>query len=371
MGWFWADAPTSSASAPASTSQATKPSHHPKMMAGNLEIPPECPMHRPKDPSAAPPPPPPPPPTNNILSTSFQTHSSDAIPDFQPAEQHVEPTASRPWSSYLNPLNMMPKLSNTPAPQQKSSLPTSRVISSIPKGTHPSEGNWEYPSPQQMYNAMLRKGYDDTPEDAVEDMVDVHNFLNEGAWQEIVGWEKQFAGSIWRSVKIAGKGGNTDSQDEGEGVMGSILGQSTSFSGSGSGEVEAQARPRLLRFQGRPGDLSPKARMYHYLGMVFPQFGNMPFDRHDWYVQRSTTATEGTDEAKEEVRYVIDYYAGETGPTGESIFYLDVRPAIDRPRALFELGIRYGGEIWWKASGGAVREEERRRKQAEREGFSF
>ncbi|EGX46641.1 hypothetical protein AOL_s00097g545 [Orbilia oligospora ATCC 24927] len=359
MGWFWADAPTSSASASTSASQTAKPPHHPHKMAGNMDIPPECPMHRPKDPAATAPPPPPP--TNNILSTSFQTHSSDAISELQPVEQHAEPTASRPWSSYLNPLNMMPKLSNTPAPQQKSSLPTSRIISSIPKGTHPSEGNWEYPSPQQMYNAMLRKGYDDTPEDAVEDMVDVHNFLNEGAWQEIVGWEKQFAGSIWRGVKIAGKGGLGTADKEEEGGV---------FENNVSREVEVQARPRLLRFQGRPGDLSPKARMYHYLGMVFPQFGNMPFDRHDWYVQRSTSESEGTDGNKEEVRYVIDYYAGETGPTGESIFYLDVRPAIDRPRALFELGIRYGGDIWWKASGGAVREEERRRKQAEREGFS-
>ena len=44
-----------------------------------------------------------------------------------------------------------------------------------------------------MYNAMLRKLYDDTPEDVVESMVAVHNFLNEGAWAEIEGWEARFA----------------------------------------------------------------------------------------------------------------------------------------------------------------------------------
>jgi cytochrome c heme-lyase len=32
-----------------------------------------------------------------------------------------------------------------------------------------------------MYNAMLRKGYQDTPVDAVKSMVAVHNYLNEGA----------------------------------------------------------------------------------------------------------------------------------------------------------------------------------------------
>ena len=97
----------------------------------------------------------------------------------------------------------------------------------------------------------------------------------------------------------------------------------------------------------------------------------MPFDRHDWYVLRSTSGDGNEDGDKAEVRYIIDYYSGPPSPTGESIFFLDVRPAIDRPRALFEMGIRYGGEFWWKASGAEVREAERRRKQMEKEAESF
>lgn len=60
-----------------------------------------------------------------------------------------------------------------------------------------------------MYNAMLRKGYDKTPEDAVEVMVAVHNFLNEGAWQEIEGWERRFSGGIskgWRACRRGEEG---------------------------------------------------------------------------------------------------------------------------------------------------------------------
>ncbi|KAK6539939.1 holocytochrome c synthase [Orbilia ellipsospora] len=363
MGWFWADSPTTSSSS--ASAKPTKPPHHPHMMSSSAEIPPECPMHQSRNLATTTPPP------TSTPTPTLQPHSSDTISQHQPSiqtAQDAEPTASRPWSSYLNPLNMMPKLANTPAPEQKFTLPTERVVSSIPKGHHASEGNWEYPSPQQMYNAMLRKGHDDTPEDAVESMVDVHNFLNEGAWMEIIGWEKQFAGSLWRGVKIAGRGGDEEScaivdreDAEREYANGGLKKE--------GGEVVKAVKPRLLRFQGRPGDMSPKAKMYGVLGLVFPQFGSIPFDRHDWYVLRSIPGNE--EGKKTEVRYVIDYYSGAEGPDGEPVFYLDVRPALDRPRAIFELGIRYGGEFWWKASGGEVREAERRRRQMEKEAGSF
>ena len=38
--------------------------------------------------------------------------------------------------------------------------------------------------------------------------------------------------------------------------------------------------PRLKRFQGRPNDHSPKARLLNLLGY------KLPFDRHDWVVDR-------------------------------------------------------------------------------------
>jgi hypothetical protein len=85
-----------------------------------------------------------------------------------------------------NPLNQIPELAQARAPNQTTDLPLSRTESSIPKDT---SAKWEYPSPQQFYNALVRKGWE-TPEEHVETMVDIHNFLNEQAWMEVLKWEK-------------------------------------------------------------------------------------------------------------------------------------------------------------------------------------
>lgn len=45
----------------------------------------------------------------------------------------------------------------------------------------------------------------------------------------------------------------------------------------------------------------------------------LPFDRHDWIVDRC-----GTD-----VRYVIDFYTGAAQPLVPVSMHLDVRPALD------------------------------------------
>jgi cytochrome c heme-lyase len=87
----------------------------------------------------------------------------------------------------LNPLNQMPSLSQTPAQNQTISLPLSRTESSIPRDRG---AKWEYPSPQQFYNALVRKGWE-TPEEHIETMVEIHNFLNEEAWEEIKKWERR------------------------------------------------------------------------------------------------------------------------------------------------------------------------------------
>lgn len=86
-----------------------------------------------------------------------------------------------------NPLNQMPHLAQVRAPNQSIDLPLSRTESSIPRD---GSEKWEYPSPQQFYNALVRKGWE-TPEEHVETMVDIHNFLNERAWMEVLKWEKR------------------------------------------------------------------------------------------------------------------------------------------------------------------------------------
>lgn len=87
----------------------------------------------------------------------------------------------------LSPLNQMPQLAQAPAPNQTIELPTERTESSIPRDT---SAKWDYPSPQQFYNALVRKGWE-TPEEHVETMVEIHNFLNEQAWFEVLKWEKR------------------------------------------------------------------------------------------------------------------------------------------------------------------------------------
>ena len=58
------------------------------------------------------------------------------------------------------------------------------------RGNDEGGGVWEYPSPQQFHNALVRKGME-TKEEDVEMMVQIHNFLNERAWDEVVRWEKR------------------------------------------------------------------------------------------------------------------------------------------------------------------------------------
>ncbi|KAF9575557.1 holocytochrome c synthase [Mortierella alpina] len=169
----------------------------------------------------------------------------------------------------LNPDNNIPNLAQAPLPDQEIPLPTERVISSIPRAKAEEESNWEYPSPQQFYNALRRKGWE-TPESAIETMVDIHNWMNEEAWAEVMKWEKEHSDTC--------------------------------------------CDPKLLRFQGRPQELSPKARIMSFFGAP------KPFDRHDWVIDR----------CGKEVRYVIDYYGGDDDVVNDvPVFHLDVRPALD------------------------------------------
>ncbi|ODV81606.1 holocytochrome-c synthase [Suhomyces tanzawaensis NRRL Y-17324] len=275
MGWFWAD----TAAAPsAGTSAAKCPIDHTPKPSG-------CPIdHTPKPASGCP-----------IDHTSIS--KSDASASQCPVDHEV-----------LNPMNNMPHLSSEKAPGQKITLSTERTISSIPRGESEDQGLWEYPSPQQMLNAMLRKGKGDgIPEDAVESMVDVHNFLNEGAWVQILDWESEHTS-------------------------------------------ETKVEPRLKKFTGRPHDLSPRAQMYMWLGKIFPETFNTvpPFDRHDWTVLRSL----GREKGWKEVRYVIDYYgAPDDEDTGMPAFMLDTRPALDSFDSAFARMKRWGVPVWKRAMG--------------------
>jgi cytochrome c heme-lyase len=160
---------------------------------------------------------------------------------------------------------MFSDLSQDRAENQSVTLPTEREPSTIPKGS--GEGNWEYPSPQQMYNALLRKGYTDTDAGAVESMVSVHNFLNEGAWAEIVEWERRFGRGL-------GKGWDMCKRGEEGSMAGANLEQ-------GANEEEV-VQPKLIRFMGRPKEMTPKAAMIQVMGWIYPSaFGYVLFLCYD------------------------------------------------------------------------------------------
>ncbi|KAI5248214.1 cytochrome c heme lyase [Aureobasidium subglaciale] len=324
MGWFWAD---STAAAPVAP--------HPMPANASATPPPGCPMHKPAgDAPSAPPP--------SIVTKPAD--SASACPYVPPTPDNKEPSAGSPsYISKLNPLNYMPKnLSNQrDHTEQTVDLPLDRENSTIPRGD--GQGTWEYPSPQQMYNAMLRKGYTDTPAEHVEAMVSVHNFLNEGAWNEIVEWEKRFSAGLSRGWQVCSKG------EENASLMADMLARKDAMTTN----TETKD-PSLVRFMGRPSELTPKARMLQVMGWLYPSKYETepPFDRHDWFVRR--VHPDGTEKEK---RYVIDYYSGPPEETGEPVFYLDVRPAVDGPLDAAERVVRWSGDVWWRASGGSVREE--------------
>lgn len=164
-----------------------------------------------------------------------------------PPATTTDETAAASKTSSWNPLNyMFASISQEPAPNQGVVLDTEREPSTIPKGS--GDGNWEYPSPQQMYNALLRKGYTDTDPEHVTSMVSVHNFLNEGAWNEVRVWEGLFAKGLGDGWKKCLKGE--------EGIV--------------EQRVEDDADPKLMRFQGRPKEMTPKAAMVQMLGRIYP-----------------------------------------------------------------------------------------------------
>lgn len=206
------------------------------------------------------------------------------------------PNVYNVYGEKIDPKNNMPTNPNQlPRADQKAVLSTERVKSGIPKGG--TDETWLYPSPQMFWNSLNRKEKaDGASEDDMDVIVAIHNNMNEKTWSSVMGWEGLHPPA-------------TD--NEGKPIPG--------------------AEPKLLRFTGRPHDLSPKARIKMLLG--YPE----PFDRHDWVVDRGG----------EEVRYVIDYYHDEAKSKEDKIpslrdydgvksILVDVRPALDSPKSFLD-----------------------------------
>lgn len=230
----------------------------------------------------------------------------------------VDPAARAAWleAAAKTPTPLRPHHSSTPSARITKTRPlaTDREISSIPRalsspstdpspegGSHPppppfspspnqhsppsaltcgdtesgeNAQNWIYPSEKQFYAALVRKNHSPNPT-TVSSIVPIHNAVNERCWSTILrDWELH---SSHARVANAPCGG-----------------------------------PRLRSFSGDSSKLTPRARMYTWLGY------ERPFDRHDWVVERC---------GGESVEYVIDFYKGRGG--GGLSFFLDVRPKLN------------------------------------------
>jgi len=123
-----------------------------------------------------------------------------------------------------------------------------------------------YPSETQFFTAATAKGHDVEAKE-MEMVVAIHNAVNEQTWQEILKYE--------------------------------------------AFHRETCATPKLVRFLGKPGEISVKARL---LGLFAGR--TEPFDRHDWHVDRCGTP----------VRYLVDFYDGKPHPDRPISIHIDARP---------------------------------------------
>jgi cytochrome c heme-lyase len=185
---------------------------------------------------------------------------------------------------------------------------------------------WQYPSPAMFWKAIEKKHADSMAMETLQAhpldihaVVHLHNIVNERVWQEIKFWERLLHAKAYHNPTPPSQGPfNSDS---------STPSFTTELSPAPSTFFSF---PTLTRFIGRPDEYSPKALfMHHVLGYA------LPFDRHDWYINRNG----------ETVRYVVDFYAGKAAtasPTTSGTpnimhsevpvepaasFYIDVRPA--------------------------------------------
>jgi hypothetical protein len=93
-----------------------------------------------------------------------------------------------------------------------------------------------YPSEAQFFAAMARKQHNPQAPD-MKVVVPIHNAVNERTWAEILRWE-------------AGRGS------------------------------DACGGPRLVSFKGRPGDISPRARVKTWMGSVLLPLYELPWTDH-------------------------------------------------------------------------------------------
>eukprot|EP00455_Lapot_gusevi_P041702 TRINITY_DN486_c0_g1_i2.p1 TRINITY_DN486_c0_g1~~TRINITY_DN486_c0_g1_i2.p1 ORF type:complete len:223 (-),score=36.69 TRINITY_DN486_c0_g1_i2:36-704(-) len=144
-------------------------------------------------------------------------------------------------------------------------------IPSTGRGNSEDGEAWENPSPRQLYSALKRKNKAGDLEeegaidvDIVKSVANAHATCTKKAWDAVLEFENLHKSSC--------------------------------------------SKPTLARFNGNP-EYTIKARFWQLLGY------ELPFDRHDWYVNR----------CGKEIKYIIDFYSS---PRDEAEMIIDARPSI-------------------------------------------
>lgn len=230
---------------------------------------------------------------------SSRATTSSAVPaSLEEAARHAQtpqPGQRLPLSTHRLE-STIPRTGSNDLNQNQSSTPAHQIVAqhSGAEATTASSDTWVYPSEQQVFNAMKRKGWQGIEEESIPSFLQIHNSVNERSWKELLKWEEH-AGIPGDSVELS-------------------------------------------RFEGRPTDLTPKAWLLSTLGLR-----DRPFDRHDWYVVHNNTDQHGSnDDGPNEQRYVLDFYMKDDNDprfgSGLPRVEIDVRPALDSPRAFVQRG---------------------------------
>lgn len=174
-------------------------------------------------------------------------------------DRYVDPNQEDPYVSSES-------LVNIPYPDE---IPGGR-IPATGRGNSVDGSDWVNPTPSELFRALRRKQKYIEEHDAYA-VAFVHSVVVDSTWDQILTYEDMH-------------------KDECE-------------------------TPTLNRFEGKYGDLTFKTHLNNMLGW-FDRTGELiPFDRHDWYVNR----------CGKEVRYIIDYYATEDAE-GNNTYFCDCRP---------------------------------------------
>ncbi len=180
---------------------------------------------------------------------------------------HIMTSCPLGYGSPENSKELLEKAAKVDIPDN-TCMSSDREVSSIPS----RDGKWSYPSPVQFYRNATAKGHQLDPDD-MNTVVSIHNAVNEETWRRIEIIENRYHAR------------------------------------------ECPEGPTLVRFVGRPNEPSLKARVMHWLGGYV-----MPFDRHEWTVDRCGTGLH---------KYHVDFYDGASNGPEKVHIYLDVRPAMD------------------------------------------